>query len=129
MVVLGCVANEGYVNRPEEVEEFCIFNRSQSACSSAIAVGTLCFLCSSAFLLLDVYFPQISGVKDRKKAVMADILVSGGAPPPAGNSHHRLRGRRLTLRFFLQLCGPWSGSWTSASWPISGSAPSWRTTP
>ncbi|XP_075896634.1 synaptogyrin-1-like [Nelusetta ayraudi] len=76
VVVLGCVANEGYVNRPEEVEEFCIFNRSQSACSSALAVGTLCFLCSSAFLLLDVYFPQISGVKDRKRAVMADILVS-----------------------------------------------------
>lgn len=97
MVVLGCVANEGYVNRPEEVEEFCIFNRSQSACSSAVAVGTLCFLCSSAFLLLDVYFPQISGVKDRKRAVMADILVSGGAPPPPGNFHLRLPGGCLTM--------------------------------
>lgn len=97
MVVLGCVANEGYVNRPEEVEEFCIFNRSQSACSSALAVGTLCFLCSSAFLLLDVYFPQISGVKDRKRAVMADILVSGGAPPPPGNSHLHLPGGCLTM--------------------------------
>ncbi|XP_042339032.1 synaptogyrin-1-like [Plectropomus leopardus] len=76
IVVLGCVANEGYVNRPEEVEEFCIFNRNQIACSYAVTVGTLCFLCSTAFLALDVYFPQISGVKDRKKAVMADIGVS-----------------------------------------------------
>lgn len=129
MVVLGCVANEGYVNRPEEVEEFCIFNRSQSACSSAVAVGTLCFLCSSAFLLLDVYFPQISGVKDRKKAVMADILVSGGALPPPGNFQLHLWGAPSDRGVVLQLSGPWSGSWTSASWPISGSGPSRRTTP
>lgn len=76
IVILGCVANEGYINRPEEVEEFCIFNRNQNACSLAVAMGTLGFLCSAAFLALDVYFPQISGVKDRKKAVMADIVVS-----------------------------------------------------
>ncbi|KAL7378097.1 hypothetical protein ABVT39_008353 [Epinephelus coioides] len=76
IVILGCVANEGYVNRPEEVEEFCIFNRNQYACNYAVTMGTLCFICSSAFLALDVYFPQISGVKDRKKAVMADIAVS-----------------------------------------------------
>ncbi|KAK2833970.1 hypothetical protein Q5P01_017859 [Channa striata] len=76
IVVLGCVANEGYVNRPDELEEYCIFNRNQSACSYAITSGTLCFLCSAAFLALDIYFPQISGVKDRKKAVMADIAVS-----------------------------------------------------
>ncbi|XP_074551928.1 synaptogyrin-1a isoform X2 [Halichoeres trimaculatus] len=76
IVILGCVSNEGYVNRPEEVEEFCIFNRNQNVCNYAVAMGTLCFLCCSAFLALDVYFPQISGVKDRKKAVMADIGVS-----------------------------------------------------
>lgn len=82
-MVLGCVVNEGYINRPEEVEEFCIFNRNQNACSYAVSVGTLCFFCSTVFLALDVYFPQISGVKDRKKAVMADIVVSGeGLPPP-----------------------------------------------
>ncbi|XP_068605544.1 synaptogyrin-1a [Brachionichthys hirsutus] len=76
IVILGCVANEGYTNRPEDFQEFCIFNRNQNACSYAISMGTLCFLCSTAFLALDVYFPQISGVKDRKKAVMADIGVS-----------------------------------------------------
>ncbi|XP_013878642.1 synaptogyrin-1 isoform X2 [Austrofundulus limnaeus] len=76
IVVLGCVANEGYVNRPEAVEEFCIFNQNQSACSFAVAVGMLCFLCSTAFLALDAYFPQISGVKDRKKVVVADIGMS-----------------------------------------------------
>ncbi|XP_017260289.1 synaptogyrin-1a isoform X2 [Kryptolebias marmoratus] len=76
IVVLGCIANEGYINRPEAVEEFCIFNQNQNACNYAVAVGMLGFLCSAGFLALDVYFPQISGVKDRKKAVMADIVVS-----------------------------------------------------
>ncbi|KAI1886679.1 hypothetical protein AGOR_G00198280 [Albula goreensis] len=39
-------------------------------------MGSLAFLCCVAFLALDVYFPQISSVKDRKKAVLADIGVS-----------------------------------------------------
>uniref|UniRef100_A0A7N8YN46 Integrin, alpha 2b n=1 Tax=Mastacembelus armatus TaxID=205130 RepID=A0A7N8YN46_9TELE len=77
IVILSCIVNEGYVNRPVEVEEYCIFNRNQNACNYAIAMATVCFLCSAAFLALDVYFPQISGVKNRKKAVMADIGVSG----------------------------------------------------
>lgn len=77
MVIFGCIANEGYVNRPDEIEEYCIFNRNQNACNYGVGMGTLSFLCSAGFLALDVYFPQISSVKDRKKAVLADIGVSG----------------------------------------------------
>ncbi|XP_055736897.1 synaptogyrin-1-like isoform X1 [Salvelinus fontinalis] len=76
IVIFGCIANEGYVNRPDEIEEFCIFNRNQNACNYAVGMGTLAFLSCAAFLALDVYFPQISSVKDRKKAVLADIGVS-----------------------------------------------------
>ncbi|XP_069052837.1 synaptogyrin-1 isoform X1 [Lepisosteus oculatus] len=76
IVVFGCIANEGYVNRPNEVEEYCIFNRNQNACNYGVTMGTLAFLCCLAFLALDVYFPQISSVKDRKKAVLADVGVS-----------------------------------------------------
>ncbi|XP_072550585.1 synaptogyrin-1a isoform X1 [Salminus brasiliensis] len=76
IVIFGCIANEGYVNRPDEVEEFCIFNRNQNACNYGVAMGSLAFLSCIAFLALDVYFPQISGVKDRKKAVLADIGIS-----------------------------------------------------
>ncbi|XP_006010451.1 synaptogyrin-1 isoform X2 [Latimeria chalumnae] len=76
IVVFGCIANEGYVNRPDEVEEFCIFNRSQNACNYGITIGVLSFFSCLAFLALDVHFPQISSVKDRKKAVLADIGVA-----------------------------------------------------
>lgn len=82
IVVLGCIANEGYVNRPGEEEEYCIFNRNQNACSFSIAMGTLCFLCCTGFLALDIYFPHISSMNNRKKAVMADIGVSGERQPP-----------------------------------------------
>ncbi|XP_012672274.1 synaptogyrin-1a isoform X2 [Clupea harengus] len=76
IVIFGCIANEGYVNRPDEIDEYCIFNRNQNACNYGVGMGTLTFLCSAAFLALDVYFPQITSVKDRKKAVLADIGVS-----------------------------------------------------
>ncbi|KTF77546.1 hypothetical protein cypCar_00041720, partial [Cyprinus carpio] len=76
IVIFGCIANEGYVNRPDEVEEHCIFNRNQNACNYAVGMGALAFLCCAAFMALDVYFPQISSVKDRKKAVLADIGIS-----------------------------------------------------
>ncbi len=77
IVIFGCIANEGYINRPNEVEEYCIFNRNQNACNYGVFMGSMAFLCCMAFLALDVYFPQISSVKDRKKAVLADIGLSG----------------------------------------------------
>lgn len=77
IVIFGCIANEGYINRPNEVEEYCIFNRNQNACNYGVFMGSMTFLCCIAFLALDVYFPQISSVKDRKKAVLADIGLSG----------------------------------------------------
>ncbi|XP_065108784.1 synaptogyrin-1a isoform X2 [Paramisgurnus dabryanus] len=76
IVIFGCIANEGYVNPPDSPEEFCIFNKNQNACNYGVGMGTLAFLCCAVFLALDVYFPQISSVKDRKKAVLADIGVS-----------------------------------------------------
>lgn len=81
------------MNRPDEIEEFCIFNRNQNACNYAVGMGTLAFLSCAAFLALDVYFPQISSVKDRKKAVLADIGVSGklwGVVSPRHRSRNSL---------------------------------------
>ncbi|XP_069509049.1 synaptogyrin-1 isoform X2 [Ambystoma mexicanum] len=76
IVVFGCIVNEGYINRPNEDEEFCIFNRNHNACNYGVTVGVLAFLTSLLYLALDVYFPQISSVKDRKKAVLSDVAVS-----------------------------------------------------
>ncbi|KAH0616875.1 hypothetical protein JD844_028322 [Phrynosoma platyrhinos] len=77
IVVFGSIVNEGYVNKPDEMEEYCIYNRNQNACNYGITVGVLAFLSCLLYLALDVYFPQISSVKDRKKAVLSDIGVSG----------------------------------------------------
>ncbi|XP_030064337.1 synaptogyrin-1 isoform X1 [Microcaecilia unicolor] len=76
IVVFGCIVNEGYVNPEDESKEFCIFNRNQNACNYGVTVGVLAFLSSLLYLALDVYFPQISSVKDRKKAVLSDVAVS-----------------------------------------------------
>lgn len=79
-MVFGSIVNEGYVNRVDELEEHCIFNRNHNACNYGITVGVLAFLSCLLYLALDAYFPQISSVKDRKKAVLSDIGVSGELP-------------------------------------------------
>ncbi|XP_052604336.1 synaptogyrin-1 isoform X1 [Peromyscus eremicus] len=76
IVVFGSIVNEGYLNNSEEEEEFCIYNRNPNACRYGVTVGVLAFLTCLLYLALDVYFPQISSVKDRKKAVLSDIGVS-----------------------------------------------------
>lgn len=75
--MFGSIVNEGYLNHQDESEEFCIFNRNQDACGYGITVGVLAFLSCLLYLALDIYFPQISSVKDRKKVVLSDIGVSG----------------------------------------------------
>lgn len=98
-MVFGSIVNEGYMNRADEVEEHCIFNRNHNACNYGITVGVLAFLSCLLYLALDAYFPQISSVKDRKKAVLSDIGVSGELPGPwallAYSSHS---GRLLDVR-------------------------------
>lgn len=89
IVVFGSIVNEGYLNSSSEGEQFCIYNRNPNACSYGVAVGVLAFLTCLLYLALDAYFPQISSVKDRKKAVLSDIGVSGepctlGALPSTG---------------------------------------------
>ncbi|XP_018619886.2 synaptogyrin-3a [Scleropages formosus] len=76
MVVFGSIVNEGYVNNGSE-RLHCIFNKNYDACNYGIAVGVIAFLASIFFFALDVYFPQISSVKDRKRAVLVEIAFSG----------------------------------------------------
>ncbi|XP_066866336.1 synaptogyrin-1 isoform X2 [Kogia breviceps] len=76
IVVFGSIVNEGYLNSSSESEEFCIYNHNPNACGYGVTVGVLAFLTCLLYLALDVYFPQISSVKDRKKAVLSDIGVS-----------------------------------------------------
>lgn len=95
IVVFGSIVNEGYLNNNSGGEKFCIYNRNPNACSYGVAVGVLAFLTCLLYLALDVYFPQISSVKDRKKAVLSDIGVSGEPPaqwtplPPQHNGAGR----------------------------------------
>ncbi|XP_023677436.1 synaptogyrin-3a isoform X2 [Paramormyrops kingsleyae] len=76
MAVFCSIVNEGYVNNGSERLR-CVFNRNNDACNYGIVVGVGAFLASIGFFALDIYFPQISSVSDRKKAVLLDIAFSG----------------------------------------------------
>lgn len=76
MVVFASIINEGYVNMGSE-RLHCVFNKNADACNYGITIGIVAFLACVFFLALDVYFPQISSVKDRKRAVLLEMVFSG----------------------------------------------------
>lgn len=75
-MVFGSIVNECYVNS-QGPELLCIFNENESACSYGIAVGVIAFFGCIFFFVVDLYFQQISSVKDRKRAVLLDLGFSG----------------------------------------------------
>uniref|UniRef100_A0A8C3NS46 Synaptogyrin n=2 Tax=Passeriformes TaxID=9126 RepID=A0A8C3NS46_9PASS len=78
IVVFGSIVNECYVNKDSQHPELlCIFNENESACSYGIAVGVIAFFGCIFFFVVDLYFQQISSVKDRKRAVLLDLGFSG----------------------------------------------------
>lgn len=130
--MFGSIVNEGYLNSNSGGETFCIYNRNPSACSYGVTVGVLAFLTCLLYLALDVYFPQISSVKDRKKAVLSDIGVSGESPAPVGAPwlHRACRGPSSHLpspAFQMRRCrwvrGPAGVTWLAAGSGGSGGGP------
>ncbi|XP_067329787.1 synaptogyrin-3 [Anolis sagrei] len=77
IVVFGSIINEGYVNTDKSPLLRCAFNANESACNYAITIGLIAFLACSLFLVVDLYFQQISSVKDRKRVVLVDLGFSG----------------------------------------------------
>ncbi|NXQ89558.1 SNG3 protein, partial [Nyctibius grandis] len=78
IVVFGSIVNECYVNKDSQNPELlCIFNENESACSYAVAIGIIAFFGCIFFFIVDLYFQQISSVKDRKRAVLLDLGFSG----------------------------------------------------
>ncbi|XP_062999179.1 synaptogyrin-3 [Elgaria multicarinata webbii] len=77
IVVFGSIINEGYVNTDKSPVLRCIYNGHEGACNYGIAIGLIAFLACAIFLVVDLYFQQISSVKDRKRVVLVDLGFSG----------------------------------------------------
>ncbi|XP_005989141.1 synaptogyrin-2b [Latimeria chalumnae] len=77
IVVFACISAEGYQNDPHNPQLYCIFNKDIDTCHYGVGIGVLAFLACVAFMVLDVYFPQLSNVNDRKYIVLADVVFSG----------------------------------------------------
>nr|XP_033816398.1 LOW QUALITY PROTEIN: synaptogyrin-2 [Geotrypetes seraphini] len=76
LIVFSCIIEEGYLNSVKESEVKCIFNQNEDACRYGIGIGVLALLGCVFFFVLDIYFPQISNVIDRKYIVLADLGFS-----------------------------------------------------
>ncbi len=70
IIVFASIAQEGYV------EGVCRYNGS-NACGYGVGIGVISFLLTIAFTALDVYFPNISNIKQRKFVVLGELAASG----------------------------------------------------
>lgn len=77
MIVFSCIFGEGYTNIHTSDQLHCVFNQNEDACRYGSAIGVLAFLASAFFLVVDVFFSQISNATDRKYLVIGDLLFSG----------------------------------------------------
>uniref|UniRef100_A0A8C4R7K0 Synaptogyrin n=1 Tax=Eptatretus burgeri TaxID=7764 RepID=A0A8C4R7K0_EPTBU len=77
VIVFGCISNEGYISYTGSPELTCIFNQNEDACRFGVTIGVIAFFASLCFFLLDIYFAQISSVKDRRNAIILDMAFSG----------------------------------------------------
>ncbi|KAH0631757.1 hypothetical protein JD844_019523 [Phrynosoma platyrhinos] len=69
IVVFGSIINEGYVNTDKSPILRCIYNANENACNYGITIGLIAFLACSVFLVVDLYFQQISSVALTLKAL------------------------------------------------------------
>lgn len=77
-MVFGSIVNEGYINENSHDSELrCVFNQNEDACNYSIAIGIIAFFACIFFFIIDLYFQQISSVKDRKRVVLLDLGFSG----------------------------------------------------
>ncbi|XP_015284416.1 PREDICTED: synaptogyrin-3-like, partial [Gekko japonicus] len=76
IIVFGSIINEGYVNSEKSPILRCIYNGHEGACNYGVAIGLIAFLACCFFLVVDLYFQQISSVKDRKRVVLLDLGFS-----------------------------------------------------
>nr|XP_028571404.1 synaptogyrin-2 isoform X1 [Podarcis muralis] len=76
LIVFSCIIGEGYTNHSSSDKLYCVFNHSEDACRYGIGIGVIAFLACVFFLMVDIYFPQISNATDRKYLVMADLGFS-----------------------------------------------------
>ena len=71
IVVFGCIGSEGWLN------DKCLYNNDINACNFGTGIGVIAFLGSAALLATDYMFNNISSIKVRRRAVIADMAFSG----------------------------------------------------
>ncbi|GFU13869.1 synaptogyrin-1 [Nephila pilipes] len=97
IVVFGCIGSEGWMKNK------CLYNNDINACNFGTGIGVIAFLGSLALLITDVMFNNISSIKVRRRAVIADMAFSAV----------------MSFMWFVTFCYL-SDSWRKAPYPKDG---------
>lgn len=58
-------------------KEICLFNDDNAACRFGSTIGFIGLLLATGFLALEAFFQNLSSIKVRRRAVLADVGLSG----------------------------------------------------
>lgn len=72
MLVFGCI-----LSIDDQYQGKCPINGDSHACSFGVTIGVFSFIFCLVFLFIDARFDNFSNINTRKKAVVADMGLSG----------------------------------------------------
>ncbi|CAB3400285.1 unnamed protein product [Caenorhabditis bovis] len=76
LILWYSVSKGGWHKPSDSIHSVCLYGRSSSTCSFATAVGFFAVCGAIALIFLDAKLDTISSIPTRKRAVMADLIVS-----------------------------------------------------
>lgn len=93
LVIFSSLLTDGYQNRTESPQLYCVLNSNRMACSFAIGAGFLSFLSCLVFLTLDTQESRITGTRFKTAFQLLDFILAGefqgttqSTPMPTGHS-------------------------------------------
>nr|XP_020040404.1 synaptogyrin-4 isoform X2 [Castor canadensis] len=86
LVIFSSLLTDGYQNKTESSQLYCVLKGNSTACSFAVGAGFLAFLSCLVFLTLDAHESRIASTRFKTAFQLLDFIVAGipGLPGPPG---------------------------------------------
>jgi hypothetical protein len=77
LVIFSSLLTDGYQNKTESSQLYCVLKGNSTACSFAVGAGFLAFLSCLVFLTLDAHESRIASTRFKTAFQLLDFIVAG----------------------------------------------------
>lgn len=87
LIIFSSLLTDGYQNKTESPQLYCVINSNSVACSFAVGAGFMAFVSCLAFLALDAHEGRVASTRFKTAFQLLDFILAGEPPgPPPGAS-------------------------------------------